>query len=83
MDRFLYDRDLRHARVNGVSSDQFLVAANCSKIYTAQKMKFSMEDFFSKCDKSRRVTLTEEILNGTVFACAVYKQFESPVLLKI
>ena len=71
MDRFIYDRDLRHARVNGVSSDQFLVAAHCSKIYTAQKMKFSMEDFFRKSDKIRRVTLTEEILNGNFFVCAV------------
>ena len=35
----------------------------------AQKMKFSIRDFFSKCDQIRSffpdlVTFTEEILNG-------------------
>ena len=36
--------------------------------YTIQKMKFSINDFFSKCDQIRRklnlVTFTEEIING-------------------
>ena len=37
-------------------------------IYTAQKMKFSVKDFFSKCDL---VTFTEEILNGKLhFLCS-------------
>ena len=31
-------------------------------VYTAQKMMFSIEDFFSKCDQIR--TFTEEILKG-------------------
>ena len=31
-------------------------------INTTQKMKFSIKDFFSKCDQC--VTFTEEILNG-------------------
>ena len=35
---------------------------------TTQKMKFSSQDFFSKCEQIRRkldlVTYTEEILNG-------------------
>ena len=47
--------------------------------YTAQKMKFSIEDFFSKCDQIRSflqfpadlVTFTEEILNGKpYFLCS-------------
>ena len=39
--------------------------------YTAQKMKFSIKDFFSKCDQIRR-KLTEEILNGKLhFLCSV------------
>ena len=34
---------------------------------TAQKMKFSIKDFFSKCDQ-----ITEEILNGKLqFLCSV------------
>ena len=42
---------------------------------SAQKMKFSIMDFFSKCDKIRRladlVTFTEDILNGTLhFLCS-------------
>ena len=36
--------------------------------YTAQKMKFSINDFFSKCEQIRKtvdlVIFTEEILNG-------------------
>ena len=44
---------------------------------TAQKMKFSIKDFFSKCDQIRMetadlVTFTEEILNGKLrFLCSV------------
>ena len=38
--------------------------------FTAQKMKFSTKDFFSKCDH----TFTEEILNGKLhFLCSVSK----------
>ena len=37
----------------------------------AQKMKFSIKDFFSKCDQDL-VTFTEEILNGKLhFLCSV------------
>ena len=45
------------------------------KINTAQKMKFSINDLFSKCDQIRRcglVTSAEEILNGKLhFLCSV------------
>ena len=34
---------------------------------TAQKMKFSIKDFFSKCDQM--VAFTEEILNGKFHFC--------------
>ena len=38
--------------------------------HTAQKMKFSIKDFFSKCEQIRSlVTFTEEILDGKF--CAV------------
>ena len=44
---------------------------------TAQKMKFSIKDFFSKCDQNLvtftedLVTFTEEILNGKLhFLCS-------------
>ena len=35
-------------------------------MFTAQKMKFSIKDFFSKCEQETAdfVTFTEEILNG-------------------
>ena len=41
---------------------------------TAQKMTFSIKDFFSKCDQLRNlVTFTEEILNGKRhILCSVY-----------
>ena len=39
-----------------------------SKSCTAQKMKFSSEDFFSKCAVcGGLVTFTEEILNGKLY----------------
>ena len=43
------------------------------QIFTAQKMKFSIMGFFSKCDQIRRklVTFTEEIFNGKLHFCAV------------
>ena len=46
---------------------------------TAQKMKFSIKDFFSKCDQMRSpedlVTFTKEILNGKLhFLCSEYNR---------
>ena len=44
--------------------------------YTAPKMKFSIKDFFSKCDQIRKnttdlITFTEEIVNGELhFLCS-------------
>ena len=41
---------------------------------TTHKMKFSIKDFFSKCDQIRTadlITSTEEILNGKPHFCAV------------
>ena len=42
--------------------------------FTAQKMKFSITDFFSKCDQIRRKlgTFTAEIRNGKLHFCAVF-----------
>ena len=44
------------------------------KAFTAQKMKFSIKDVFSKCDLiPNLVTFTEEILSGKLhFLCSVY-----------
>ena len=40
---------------------------------TAQKLKFSIKDFFSKCENTQfpldLVTFTEEILNGKLHFC--------------
>ena len=51
-------------------------------IYTAQKMKFSIKDFFSNCgfghiqETADLVTFTEEILNGKLnFLCSVTTTF--------
>ena len=49
--------------------------------YTAQKMKFSIKDFFSKCDQipADLVTFTEEILNGKLhFLCDDYTRVILP-----
>ena len=45
---------------------------------TAQKMKFSIKDFFRKCDQTADlVTFTEEILNGKLhFLCSVSRTFD-------
>ena len=51
---------------------------------TAQKMKFSIKDFFCKCDQIPQfpadlVTLTEEMLNGKLhFLCREKSQNGSP-----
>ena len=45
--------------------------------YAAQKMKFSIKDFFSKCDQIHRklVTFTEETLHGKLqILCSVMVQ---------
>ena len=48
------------------------------KTPTAQKMKFSIKDFFSKCDQiadSDLVTFTEDIFKGKLHFCAVTVSF--------
>ena len=52
----------------------FLVA-----LITAQKMKFSIIDFFSKCDKIRRIwshLLKKSLMENLIF-CALYLSFIS------
>ena len=43
-------------------------------LYTAQKMKFSIKDLFSKCEQTRTdlVTFTEETLMKTSFFVQLY-----------
>ena len=59
---------------------------NVSYIYrvlvTVQKMKFSIKDFFSKCDQIHwklLVTFKEEVLNGKLhlFVQLVYKKIDN------
>ena len=51
--------------------------------YTAQKMKFYIKDFFSKCDQIRRKLriwshlLKKSLMQNFIF-CAVLKAFKSP-----
>ena len=48
-----------------------------SHILTAQKKKFSIKDFFSKCDQIfRKLDFTQEILNGKLhFLCSICYHF--------
>ena len=42
-----------------------LYFCSVTPVSTAQKMKFSIKDFFSKCDQIRSfLTFTEEVFNG-------------------
>ena len=46
-------------------------------VCTAEEMKLSIKDFFSKCDHlscADLLTFTEEILNGKLIFCAVMRQ---------
>ena len=43
----------------------------CQTTFTAQKMKFSIMDFFSKCDQIRRKLLLKESLVENFIFCAV------------
>ena len=50
-----------------------------SKMYTAQKMKFSIKDFFSKCDQIRRKLriwsrLLKKSLLENFISCAVLQR---------
>ena len=63
MDGFLYDRDLCHERAKSnnldvhsseVSNGRTRHFISAERRYTAQKMKFPIKDFFSKCDQIRR-----------------------------
>ena len=53
--------------------------------YTAQKMKFSIKDFFGKCDQIRRNLqiwshlLKKSLLENFIFLCAVLKAFLSGI----
>ena len=60
------------------------------KIYTAQKMKFSTEDFFSKCGQTTIKDLFAKIINGfyplTIFAIStlIFKRvLNTPLIMKI
>ena len=56
------------------------------KYDTAQKIKFSIKDFFSKCDQNPQfpadlVTFTEEILNGNCyFLCSVRRIYSRSLI---
>ena len=44
-----------------------MILTKCTSLVTAQNMKFSVTDFFSKCDQTAvadLVTFSEEIPNG-------------------
>ena len=46
--------------------------------FTAQKMKFSIEDFFSKCDQTSNLVTFKEILNGKLhFLCSAFNKVSS------
>ena len=45
---------------------------DCLMQYTAQKMKFSIKDFFSKCDQIRRF-LKKSLMENFIFSTVVYK----------
>ena len=72
----------RGANVNSVDKKDrrpIHYAAFMGKTRTAQKKKFSIKDFFSKCGQIRSsanlFTFTEEILNGKLhFLCSAVKR---------
>ena len=54
------------------------------EVNTAQKMKFSIKDFFSKCETADLVKFFEEILNGKLhFLCSVRFIHFAPLPLKV
>ena len=59
-------------------STEIPITTSKENIATAQKMKFSIKNFFSKCDVYDvydLVTFTEEILNGKLhFLCSVCRR---------
>ena len=66
-------RDISLVRTQNIS---YLLIRACMQALTAQKTKFPIKDFFSKCDQIRSftadlVSFTEEILNVQLhFLCS-------------
>ena len=64
-------------RLNNMDFKERNFEEKLAALYTAQKMKFSIKDFFSKCVNVTKsaadlVTFTEEILNRKLhFLCSV------------
>ena len=58
----------------------FILALNCV-MFTEQKMKSSIKDFFSKCDQIRRKLLLKSLLKIFIF-CAVVLSFMPYFFLK-
>ena len=50
-----------------------------SSNYTVQKMKFSIKDFFSKCDQIRRKLLKKSLMENFVFRAV----FDDRIILNI
>ena len=77
MDWFLFDRDLRHEGVKLRNSLSKQLDCLVDTYYdTAQKMKFSIKDFFSKCDQIRSfLRIWSHLLNKSLMVnfifCAV------------
>ena len=69
-----------------INANKYKIKLKCqgySTNRTAQKMKLSLKDFFSKCDQIRRpadlFTFTAEIFNGKLhFLCGIVKLQSSP-----
>ena len=79
MDWFLFDRVLRQEGVEGFLSDceqicNFLVYKRVPN--TVQKVKFSLKDFFSKCDQIRSFLrirshlLKKSLMENFIFFCS-------------
>ena len=72
-----WGKKLHQSPQKSINFRQPLILANYRSHHTAQKMKFSINDFFSKCNQIRwktvdLVTFTDEILNGKLyFLCSI------------
>ena len=74
--------------INKYNRDKSQLGVSVEYAITAQKMKFSIKDFFGKCDQIRSfldlVTFTEEILHGKLhFLCSAYSDFKNVSIVSI
>ena len=64
MDLFIFSKKILNGNLHKSLMETFIFCEVSKPPYSAQKMKFSLKDFFSKCGHCGFGLFTDEIFNG-------------------